>query len=149
MSVDDRELELESRFRSPLPPLVDAAMAPALSPDGRMLTFGGYNGSLTGDVEYYGPKVSLSVNSGIAGSSLNVSGSNFASSATVTIYLGSVGGTVLGTATTNSSGVMHSMFLRTFIFPDSARNSLTDLVESRCSSCPCARAIRTRRRETA
>jgi hypothetical protein len=57
-------------------------------------------------VEVYGPVVTVNPQSGAAGDSAAVSGSNFAADADVGVYLGSATGTPLATGHTNSAGAL-------------------------------------------
>ena len=80
----------------------------SLSPDGRIYALGGASGgwALT-TVEYYGPRVTRSPSDGATGTSVTVSGSNFAANATVRFYLDDTSHTFsTTTATTNGSGVL-------------------------------------------
>ena len=94
--------------------------AAAVGPDGRIYVVGGYtsqNGSNDGTVEGYGPSIGISPQSGPPGAGITLSGTNFGANATVSVYWGSITGTLLFTATTDGSGNMGS---RAFQVPGDA-----------------------------
>ena len=106
-----------------------SGLAMTTGPDGRLYAMGGYTGAYPGPaaidcdqvvgaahpntsgpsaaVDVLGPNVTLSASSSPAGAGITVSGSNFAASATVGIYWGTVAtGTLLATGATNGSGTL-------------------------------------------
>jgi N-acetylneuraminic acid mutarotase len=84
--------------------------AASIGPDGRIFVVGGETNSVaTGSVEAYGPVSALTPNSGAPGTTITVSGSNFAASTTVQVYWGdAVTGTLVATSTTDGSGNLAS-----------------------------------------
>lgn len=94
---------------TPVTPLSVAHMGvgAVVAPDGHLYAVGGTtNFELPGEtlVEVYGPVVNASPPAGAPGDSIAVSGSNFAASATVSVYLGSTTSAALATGTTDTSG---------------------------------------------
>jgi hypothetical protein len=80
-----------------------------VAPDGRIWAVGGgtnpeFDGFTT--VQIYGPVGSVSPQAGAPGSTVSVTGSNFAASANVSVYVGAVSGTPLATGTTNAAGAI-------------------------------------------
>ena len=73
-----------------VPSLVTArgGLAAVTGPDGRIFTFGGYNGAYLGTVEAYGAQTNLSTNSGPSDVTTSISGTNFAANAAVNVSWG-------------------------------------------------------------
>jgi hypothetical protein len=89
-------------------PVSPGYLAAATGADGCIYVMGGLNGSLFGAdnlyaVYAYCPRISLSRTSARVGDVVSLSGSNFAASTTVNVYLGSAAGRV-GAQTTNAAG---------------------------------------------
>jgi hypothetical protein len=84
-------------------------VAAVTGPDGRIYAVGGRTGKtdpntqLRRVVEAYGPRVTLSADTGPAASARSVNGSNFAANATVTLLFGS---TAVGSGATNVAGAL-------------------------------------------
>src|SRR5205823_4005677 len=75
----------------------------------RIYAMDGVNNPLGGlkSVEAYGPTIALAPASGIAGSGTVLTGTNFAASASVSVYWGTVAtGTLLATGATDASGAL-------------------------------------------
>lgn len=101
-AIGDRWVTLASALANPR-----YRHAVATGADGRIYVVGGV--SLQGALrttEAYGPIVTLSASSGAAGSTLSVSGSNFAASAAVKITIAGPSGTVIGTGVTDTTGAL-------------------------------------------
>jgi Kelch motif len=80
-----------------------------VTPDGHIWAIGGtINPESAGEttVQIYGPNATVNPQAGAPGTSIAVSGSNFAANATVSVYLGSAMSAPLGTGTTNATGAL-------------------------------------------
>jgi hypothetical protein len=96
----------------------------AVGIDGRIYVVAGTSvGALQRAVEAYGPIVSVSPNHASAGGAVQVSGSNFAKNASVSLSL--LGGTVVVTGTTDGQGVLPTT---AFLVPAAAVAGPTRLV---------------------
>src|SRR5205823_5159694 len=85
------------------------SLAATVGPDGRIYAVGGETGNgfaPTTSVEVYGPVVTANPSSAAPGTSVTVTGNNFAASAAVSVYLGPSTGTLLKTGTTSSTGAL-------------------------------------------
>jgi hypothetical protein len=94
-------------------PLSDSrtGVGAAVTPDGHIWAIGGTtNPEITGEatVQVYGPSVSASPTMGPPGTSVSVTGSNFAASATVSVYFTAVSGSPLATGSTDANGKLTS-----------------------------------------
>ncbi len=124
---------------TPVTPLSVAHMGvgAVVAPDGHLYAVGGTtNFELPGEtsVEVYGPVVSASPQAGAPGDSIAVSGSNFAASATVSVYLGSTTSAALATGTTDASGKLTASI--TFKVPNLAAGSQALIVMDDRSQYP-------------
>jgi hypothetical protein len=106
-------------------------------PDGRIFVLGGVDPADTAlsSIEAYGPVFTLTPTHGSPGTTINVNGSNFAQSASVTVYMGSTAGTVLATGTTDATGTISPQI--SFPIPSGTANgSYSIVVEDATSSYP-------------
>jgi hypothetical protein len=85
--------------------------ATSVGPDGRLYVLGGAAYGTTtrlSSVEVYGPVMSFSPKTGPKATLVAVTGSNFAATATVSVYWGATTGMLLGTGSTDASGALVS-----------------------------------------
>jgi hypothetical protein len=83
-----------------------ASLGVTLGPDGRIWAIGGAGAASVGTVEIYGPELEISPLQGPVGTQIQIGGSNFAASATVSIRVGSLDSPEVGTAETNEAGAL-------------------------------------------
>jgi hypothetical protein len=103
---------------TPVRPLAKArsSVSAVVAPDGRIYVIGDLN-SAASPVEVYGPVVALNPTHAARGATVLVTGSNFAASATVNVYLGSAAmGTLVRKGATTSAGALLPPI--TFTVPD-------------------------------
>jgi hypothetical protein len=85
-----------------------AGAAVSIGPDGRLYAIGGQtgNGVYSSSVEVYGPAVAVTPANAPAGAAVRLRGTNFAAKAVVSVYFGSIGGTLLATGATDGTGAL-------------------------------------------
>jgi hypothetical protein len=109
------------------------ALAATVGPDGRIYAIGGSVGTdAMAYVEVYGPIISLSSASGAAGSTLTVSGSNFAKSCAVDVSIG----TQPNIASGNTDGVGSLTANIQLSVPSLAAGTYQVIAVDRCSRFP-------------
>jgi hypothetical protein len=130
---------------TPVVPLDSAryGLGAIVAPDGRIWAVGGsMNPELDGytTVQIYGPVPSVSPAAGAPGSTASVTGSNFASVANVSVYMGSATGTPLATGTTTAAGVIGTPI--TFTVPNLAAGAQPLIVVDDRSQYPITLSFR-------
>jgi hypothetical protein len=91
---------------APLPAGGRASLGVTLGPDGRIWAIGGAGAAAVGTVEIYGPVLQISPLQGPAGTQIQIAGTNFAASATVSIRVGSLDSPEVGSAETSEVGAL-------------------------------------------
>lgn len=107
-------------------------------PDGRLFAIGGTSpsGAAMDSVEAFGPAVTLSTEVGAVGSSVTVTGDNFAPNASVEILWGGVGGAVLATGNSDADGSLGAGIQ--FQVPAVSPGTFTVVTRDQVSSFPVA-----------
>jgi Kelch motif len=77
-----------------------------VGPDGRIWSIGGVGAASLGTVEIYGPELDIDPVDGPAGTQIQIGGSNFAASATVSVHVDTLESAAVGTAQTSPAGGM-------------------------------------------